>query len=61
MGHENRILIFPSTRGSEMKVHKRRSHGGYSSIEMVLENLGKALHRKEAFRWVLEHKKGFER
>lgn len=47
------MLIFPSTRGSEVRVHKRGSHGGYSGIEMVLENLGKAVHRKEAFRWVL--------
>lgn len=33
---------------SEVKVHKRRSHGGYSGIEMVLEKMGKTLQRKEA-------------
>lgn len=35
---------------SEVKVYKRGSHGDYSGIEMVLEKLGKALQRKEAFR-----------
>lgn len=32
-----------------------------SGKEMVLEILVKALQRKKAFKWVLEHKKGFER
>lgn len=43
------------------KSHKRSSHRGYAGIEIVLEKLGKVLQRKEAFRCVLKHEKGFER
>lgn len=46
---------------SEVKIHKRGSHGNYSGIEMVLEKLSKTLQEKEAFKWVLDHEKGFER
>lgn len=46
---------------AEKSPHKRSSRRGYAGMKIVLEKLGKVLQRKEAFRCVLKHEKGFER